>query len=111
MKTRSLIRRFILVAATHFFLTAVCFVFSFNLSGVDGQTETGVELHFGRLLKILTWPLVAFILNHPGSFAVGRFHGLWGWIPFIVNSAIWSAGVSCFLVIGRNYRRSRLPHP
>jgi hypothetical protein len=81
-----------LIAASHFVLIIVLVIFTFG-AGVarfdapDGPRWT--ETLTSSVVDVLAFPLLP-LLGRPSL----RFPGLWGYVPFIVNSVVWAGAIS-----------------
>lgn len=86
-----------LLTAAHFAATVglLLFVFGSGMSRFDSGGQPGwFEAACGRLLSALGFPLLTLV---EGKMAQ-RFPGLWGYVPFVANSALWAA--ACLGVLG-----------
>lgn len=98
-----------LVAVAHAALSIELFVLAFG-SGMErfdssASPSTGERLLEG-LVTILHAPLVTLAL--PQSPA-GWFPGLWGYIPFLLNSLLWAAVLVWTARLYQSRRRSLKP--
>ena len=99
-------RLFCLLAALHLAVTVglLLFVFGSGMSRFDTGGQPGwFDAACGRLLSVLMFPLSTLLDNKMSQ----RFPGLWGYVPFAANSALWAAAL---VFVGAAVRgiRSRL---
>ena len=78
-------------------ITLLVFVFGAGMSRFDTGGQPGwFEVACGRLLNLLMFPLSMLLDNRMGQ----RFPGLWGYVPFVGNSALWAAaGLGVFRIV------------
>jgi hypothetical protein len=91
---------FCLLAAMHLAVTIglLIVVFGAGMARFDtGGEAQWLEAMCGRLLDVLAFPVLT-VLEHGTS---RRFPGLWGYLPFAANSALWSAAALGVLKIAR----------
>ena len=81
-----------LIAGIHFVLTLVLVIFTFgagmarfDMPDRPHWTETVAS----SVVDVLVFPVLP-LLDHPSL----RFPGLWGYVPFIVNSVVWAGVIS-----------------
>jgi hypothetical protein len=92
---------FTVVAALHFGATIglLLFVFGAGMSRFDTGGEPGwFEAACGHLLTVLGFPVLTFLDGRSSL----RFPGLWGYVPFVANSALWGAAL---LSVAESVRR------
>ena len=97
-------RFFCLLTAVHLAATVglLLFVFGAGMSRFDtGGEASWFEALCGRALSVLGFPLLTLVDNRMGQ----RFPGLWGYVPFAANSALWAAAILMFLGVVRAIRR------
>jgi len=61
-------------------------------------TTTLMDHVIGGAAQAFAFPVVTLLM----ALSI-RIHGLWGWVPFILNGLLWSSVV----VLALNYRRRR----
>lgn len=96
-------RLFFLLTALHWAVTIslLVFVFGAGMARFDtGGEAPWFEALCGRLLSVLGFPLLTFLDRAIGL----RFPGLWGYVPFVANSAIWAAAALGGVRIWRGHR-------
>jgi len=79
-----------LLTAVHLAVTIslLLIVFGGGMSRFDTGGEPGwFEAACGRLLSVLGFPILTLLETRMGQ----RFPGLWGYVPFVANSALWAA--------------------
>jgi hypothetical protein len=103
-------RLFCLLTAVHLAVTIglLLFVFGASMSRFDtGGEPAWFEALCGRALSVLAFPVLTFLDGATGQ----RFPGLWGYVPFVANSAIWAAaglgGVGVVRVLRNRTRTTR----
>ena len=77
------------LTAAHLALTVQppALVFGSGMSRFDTGGQPGwFETACGRLLTALGFPLLTLVEGRMGR----RFPGLWGYVPFVANSALWA---------------------
>jgi hypothetical protein len=92
---------FTLLAALHFAATIglLLFVFGAGMSRFDAGGEPGwFEAACGHLLTLLGFPVLPLLDGRTSL----RFPGLWGYVPFVANSALWAAAL---LSVAESVRR------
>jgi len=98
---------FVLVTALHFAATIglLLFVFGAGMSRFDAGGEPGwLEAACGHLLSVLAFPVLTILDNWTSL----RFPGWWGYVPFVVNSALWAAAL---MSLPQSVRRLRTRRP
>ncbi len=98
-------RLFFVLTAVHLVVTIglLLFVFGAGMSRFDtGGEPPWFEVACGRLLNLLMFPLSMLLDNRMGQ----RFPGLWGYVPFVANSALWAAAALAGVRIWRS-RKAR----
>jgi hypothetical protein len=96
-------RLFCLLTAVHLAVTIslLLFVFGAGMSRFDtGGEASWFEALCGRALNVLGFPLLTLVDNRMGQ----RFPGLWGYVPFAANSALWAAATLGGVRIWRGLR-------
>ncbi len=58
----------------------------------SGRSPTLLESGISGVLGVLCFPIIPLLKHVPV-----RFPGLWGYLPFVANSAIWGATVCLFI--------------
>ena len=79
-----------LLTAAHLALTVslLLYVFGSGMARFDTGGQPGwFEAACGRLLTGLGFPLLTLMEDKVGQ----SFPGLWGYVPFVANSALWAA--------------------
>lgn len=92
-----------LLTAAHLAVTVslLLFVFGAGMSRFDTGGQPGsVEAACGRLLSALGFPLLTLVEGRMGR----SFPGLWGYVPFVANSALWAATVLGVLGVVKRVR-------
>ena len=80
-----------LIAAIHFVLTVVLVIFTFGSGMARFDTPDGphwTETVASSVVDVLVFPVLPLI-DRPSL----RFPGLWGYVPFMVNSVVWSGAI------------------
>lgn len=96
-------RLFFVLTAVHLVVTIglLLFVFGAGMGRFDtGGEPAWFEALCGRLLNLLMFPLSMLLDNRMGQ----RFPGLWGYVPFVANSALWAAATLGVFKIVRGLR-------
>jgi hypothetical protein len=92
-------RLFFVLTAVHLVVTIglLLFVFGAGMGRFDtGGEPAWFEALCGRVLSVLGFPVLTFLDNRMGQ----RFPGLWGYVPFVANSALWAAaGLGVFIIV------------
>jgi hypothetical protein len=94
---------FALLTAGHLTVTVslLMFVFGAGMARFDTGGQPGwFEAACGRLLNLLMFPLSTLLDRSMGQ----RFPGLWGYVPFVANSALWAAAVLGVLRLAKSIR-------
>jgi hypothetical protein len=89
-------RLFGLLTAAHLVVTVglLLFVFGAGMSRFDSGGQPGwFEAACGLLLSVLGFPMLTLV-DGMGL----RVPGLWGYVPFVANSALWAA--AALVVVG-----------
>jgi hypothetical protein len=98
---------FTLLGAVHFAATVglLLFVFGAGMSRFDTGAEPGwLEAACRHLLSALGFPVLTLL----GGRTSVRFPGLWGYVPFVANSVLWSVAL---LSVAESVRRLRTRRP
>lgn len=97
-----------LLTAAHLVVTIglLLFVFGAGMSRFDSGGQPGwLEAAGDRLLSVLGFPVLT-LAEGMGL----RVPGLWGYVPFVANSALWAAAALVVLgVVKRVRTRPRAP--
>jgi hypothetical protein len=99
-----------LLTAVHLAVTIslLMFVFGAGMARFDtGGQPGGFEAVCGRLLSLLSFPLSTLLDSRMGQ----RFPGLWGYLLFAANSALWAAAVLGVLRVVQGLRITRRTIP
>jgi hypothetical protein len=92
-----------LLTAAHLAATVslLLFVFGAGMARFDTGDQPGwFEAACGQLLNLLMFPLSMLLDRSMGQ----RFPGLWGYVPFVGNSALWAAAVLGVLGVVKSVR-------
>lgn len=103
---RSKLVLFIAISCAHFMATgaALLAAFSASMGRFDsGRSPTLSESAIEGVFSILIFPVLPLIKHVPM-----QFPGFWGYLPFAVNSAIWSAAV-CLILAALRQRKTASP--
>jgi hypothetical protein len=79
---------FVSVTTIHFVASIVLllYVFGIGMARFDsGAPESPAESVMGWAFAILSFPFLTLLERLP----VARFPGLWGYVPFLLNSCVW----------------------
>jgi hypothetical protein len=80
-----------LIAASHFVLTIVLVIFTFGagMARFDAaDSPRWRETVASSAVDVLAFPVLP-LLDRPSL----RFPGVWGYVPFVVNSVVWAKAV------------------
>ena len=88
-------RLFFMLAAGHLVATVAALVYSFGagMSRFDtGEPASSTEIVLGHLTTVLSFPVLPVIARPAFDFP-----GLWGYVPFALNSALWAGAMMVVL--------------
>jgi hypothetical protein len=81
------------ITAIHFGISFGLFLIAFSIGMGqldDGQPLSLCENIITLVSNILLWPIFSPIAIWVGRISHNIFHGLWGYIPLVVNSFVWA---------------------
>lgn len=90
---------FVLIASAHLIATVglLIYVFGAGMARFDTLSErTWMEAAAALLLNVLAFPLLTWLGRWPL-----RLRGLWGYAPFVANSALWALAILAAFRAGR----------
>ncbi len=89
-----------ILSIAHFLVCMLLIVYVFGraMTRFDTLTEPGwVDSGAGIVLGVLTFPLNFFLEVMPADW----LPGLWGYIPFVLNSILWGMALFHVVIFGR----------